>query len=541
MKKIFIFIALLMIIGRAMFAQVGINADNSAPDNSAMLDVKSTNRGLLIPRISSASRNIIPSPATGLLIYNTTTDRVEYYNGSYWYQLETTFISATYGALSNPGCVSINVSPNVLPENSAMLDVNNPTRGILIPRTTPNLITSPSTGLMIYNTSTNQVNYYNGNQWNALCAISTGITGATGSQVSVGVAIKTDNSNPHQSAILDVSATNKGVLIPRLTNEQRGVLLPATGLVIYNISTFSIEFYDGLAWYQLIPNLLVSPSEGTHVPTATQIIWNWSTVTGATGYKWNTTNDYASATDMVSATTKSETGLTCSTPYTRYVWAYNACGNSTSTTLTQSTSACFTCGSSIAVSHLAGAVAPVTKTVTYGTGTNIPGVTSKCWITSNLGADHQANAKDDATEPSAGWYWQFNRKQGYQYTTSRTPASTWNATNDNLSATWEAAKDPCNIELGTGWRIPTNTEWINVNGGWTNWNGPWNSALKLHAAGYLGYSDGLLGNRGSVGGYWSSVQYDATNGLSLVFSSGSSALSYYSKAYGFSLRCLKDN
>jgi hypothetical protein len=62
----------------------------------------------------------------------------------------------------------------------------------------------------------------------------------------------------------------------------------------------------------------------------------------------------------------------------------------------------FICGSSLTISHVAGAVAPVNKTVTYGTVTNIPGETSKCWITSNLGADHQATAVSDATEPSAG-------------------------------------------------------------------------------------------------------------------------------------------
>ncbi len=74
-----------------------------------------------------------------------------------------------------------------------------------------------------------------------------------------------------------------------------------------------------------------------------------------------------------------------------------------------------TCGSSLTINHVAGVVAPVTKTVTYGTVTNIPGETSKCWITSNLGADHQATAINDATEASAGWYWQFNRKQGYKH------------------------------------------------------------------------------------------------------------------------------
>ncbi|MEI6750689.1 MAG: hypothetical protein WCM93_16150, partial [Bacteroidota bacterium] len=254
-KSFFLLTWMLLIISSVVYGQVAVNSDGSAPDNSTMLDVKATNRGLLIPRISTTARDQIPAPATGLLIYNTTTNQFNYYNGSYWYQIETTFISSTIGSLITGGGVSINTLPNVTPENSAMLDINNPTRGILIPRTSPNLIALPATGLIIYNTDTNLLSYYNGTQWITLCAITTGITGASGIQPSIGVAIKTDNSGPHHSAMLDVAATDKGILIPRLTNALREAILPVTGLVIYNTSANNIEFYNGSAWYQLNKNL----------------------------------------------------------------------------------------------------------------------------------------------------------------------------------------------------------------------------------------------------------------------------------------------
>ena len=202
----------------------------------------------------------------------------------------------------------------------------------------------------------------------------------------------------------------------------------------------------------------------------------------------------------------------------------------------------WSCGSSITINHVTGTVAPVTKTVTYGTVTNIPGETSKCWITSNLGADHQATAVDDATEASAGWYWQFNRKQGYKHDgTTRTPNSTWITTiSENFD--WQAANDPCTIELGSAWRIPTNTEWINVDasGNWTNWNGPFGSMLKLHAAGILGTSDGSLDLRGSDGYYWSSTQANATGSWNQYFNiNGSSVMNNTSKMSGFSVRCIQ--
>jgi hypothetical protein len=203
----------------------------------------------------------------------------------------------------------------------------------------------------------------------------------------------------------------------------------------------------------------------------------------------------------------------------------------------------FTCGSSITINHVAGAVAPVSKTVTYGTVSNIPGETLKCWTTSNLGADHQATAVDDATEASAGWYWQFNRKQGYKHDgTTRTPNTTW-ITSINEILDWQPANDPCTIELGSDWRIPTSTEWTNVDdgGNWTTWTGPWNSGLKMHAAGILNDGNGALNSRGSSGLYSSSIQGDNTNCWSLYFSAIASNMANYPKANGYSLRCVKDN
>ena len=51
-------------------AQVGINTDGSDPDASAILDIKSTDKGLLIPRMTTTQRNDINAPRTGLMIYH---------------------------------------------------------------------------------------------------------------------------------------------------------------------------------------------------------------------------------------------------------------------------------------------------------------------------------------------------------------------------------------------------------------------------------------------------------------------------------------
>jgi len=65
-------------------AQVAINEDASDPDNSAMLDIKSTHMGLLIPRMNFSQMYNIERPATGLLIFNTSANVFYYYDGKEW-------------------------------------------------------------------------------------------------------------------------------------------------------------------------------------------------------------------------------------------------------------------------------------------------------------------------------------------------------------------------------------------------------------------------------------------------------------------------
>jgi len=203
----------------------------------------------------------------------------------------------------------------------------------------------------------------------------------------------------------------------------------------------------------------------------------------------------------------------------------------------------FTCGDILTINHVAGDVAPETKTVNYGTvSTTLGGTGDKCWITRNLGADNQASSATDTTNASAGWYWQFNRKQGFKHDgTTRTPSTAWISSIDETSD-WTAAQDPCTIELGAGWRIPTKTEWENadITEGWANYNDTYASVLKLHAAGWLYNGDGSLWYRGSSGFFWSSTQYISTDGWELYFDGFSSFVGYSIKANGFNLRCLRD-
>ena len=78
-----ILIALQVLSCFVLQAQTGIGTPS--PDPSSVLELKSTTRGFLPPRLTTAQRNAIVSPATGMMIYNNDKNCLEWYNGSVWY------------------------------------------------------------------------------------------------------------------------------------------------------------------------------------------------------------------------------------------------------------------------------------------------------------------------------------------------------------------------------------------------------------------------------------------------------------------------
>ncbi len=67
-------------------AQVAINTTGAPPDASAVLDISSDSKGVLIPRMLEVERNAINTPAQGLLVYQTdNTQGFYYYDGTNWH------------------------------------------------------------------------------------------------------------------------------------------------------------------------------------------------------------------------------------------------------------------------------------------------------------------------------------------------------------------------------------------------------------------------------------------------------------------------
>ena len=89
MKKFYSILAIILLgIQINVFAQddggVSIGKGNSDADPSAILELVSGSKGLLVPRLSQAQREGISSPATGLLVYDTDKSSFYYWSGVKW-------------------------------------------------------------------------------------------------------------------------------------------------------------------------------------------------------------------------------------------------------------------------------------------------------------------------------------------------------------------------------------------------------------------------------------------------------------------------
>lgn len=85
MKKLLI-VTVIFVFNLPLFAQQGvaISSTGNTPNATAMLDVQSTNKGFLLPRMTTAQRTAIVNPANGLLVYDTDRGMIYQRDGSFW-------------------------------------------------------------------------------------------------------------------------------------------------------------------------------------------------------------------------------------------------------------------------------------------------------------------------------------------------------------------------------------------------------------------------------------------------------------------------
>jgi hypothetical protein len=179
------------------------------------------------------------------------------------------------------------------------------------------------------------------------------------------------------------------------------------------------------------------------------------------------------------------------------------------------------------------------------------------WMDRNLGATRVATSMTDAE--AYGDLYQWGRlADGHEKRTSLTtttlsttdtpghgsfihvnifPYDWRDSQKDTLWQGVTGINNPC----PSGFRLPTEAEWEIERASWSSSNsaGAYGSPLKLVPAGMRFFSDGFLAAVGIQGNYWSST-VSGSDSRRLFFNSGSASMSDIYRAFGFSVRCLKD-
>jgi len=183
--------------------------------------------------------------------------------------------------------------------------------------------------------------------------------------------------------------------------------------------------------------------------------------------------------------------------------------------------------------------------------------TGRIWMDRNLGATQVATSSTDANSYGDLYQW-GRRSDSHQCRTSptttvlsstdqpshgdfvlayNTPFDWRSPQNNNLWQGLNGFNNPC----PSGYRLPTEAE-LNIerlSWGSNNAAGAFASPLKLPVAGLRVCNNGSLVAGGILGRYWSSTVSSADSRF-LFLDSNSAVMSYDNRAYGFSVRCIKD-
>lgn len=443
---------------------------------------------------NAASVTLSPIP-TGAVIYDKSKSQLQLYTGSAWVSL----CSANIPSTSN-----VSASFRIV-------------KGIPVLSVT-NLSTTATAGAT-YLKTTGGIYVGDGSAWNAL-----------GTYMN-----KTNVTTTNPARMGAVAGAGSAIVIPVLSTAPTAT---AAGAAYFDATTANLKVYSGTAWLTVGCNLPIASSvnvsgtlktnntvTGTYtytqadgLPEGTSI-FRWysannssgggkATIGGATSKTYSIASGYAEKYIAFGVAPVTNTGLTGAEVLSTWKFVQWQCGD----VLTRT--------------HTAGAVAPQTVTISYGTVY----LAGTCWITRNLGATQQAAYNGDQSSASAGWYWQFGNAKGY----TGPPVSPWPTA---TSSSWSV--DPCNSLLGSSWHVPSKAEWESllyaqsITSGTSLWNN-----LKIHrGAGSMLSGTGAIDWR-NTGRLWSSTNNGTSYAYRLYwYDSALDSTDDEWKAYGLNLRC----
>ena len=127
--KIHTIAALLTGFAYLSFGQgIGINQNSAPADESAILDVSSTTKGMLVPRMTTTQREAITDPATGLIVYDNTLNAFWYYEGAEWKNIAPTALRTTSAGTiligEGTGAAAVDVGHTIAIGNNALSSIS---------------------------------------------------------------------------------------------------------------------------------------------------------------------------------------------------------------------------------------------------------------------------------------------------------------------------------------------------------------------------------------------------------------------------------
>ena len=494
-KLIILFI--LGLFTEGAFAQLKVGNNSTSINASAALEIESTDKGFLLPRMTTAQRNAISSPAEGLKIYNTESKCEEYFNGTGWINSCTGSISPSGGGNASSGGTAVVSSWTSTVGCSVGAGTNNSPAGVIrggVNETMVQGVAAPATATitLVANVTTAGTYTIFTNTINGVTFSAAGTFGATGNQTVT--------------------------LTPSGTPTLAGNYMWATNL------TPSINVYGSV----ITTSAPLGSSYTAHFNGIISGVHNGGTEANAS----QTTGE------LFSSNT--------------------------------------TCQSKPISAQGCGGVSSVTAS--SGRVHNTVSINGQCWLQTNLITapsvyNNYTTTSWTATSPGDQGYW------GYYHDVTPNGTAGWKSTepaaNEGRLYQWCGAMDATISERSrgicpAGWHVPSDCEWMYLEHGQgmsiaqQTTNGAWRAdgadnqgtpGYKLrssgtgqtNASGFFGLLAGTRGtsgtffNRTSNGNWWSSSATGADASVRSLFTGFRGVYrASSSKAYGFSVRCLKD-
>ena len=542
-------------VQKAQTLQVG-NTSTNTQSASAALQIDSTTRGLLPPRMTQAQRNAIASPAAGLMVWCTdcgSAGELQVNNGTTWTNMVGGTASSTVpGAPTSPVGTAGNTQVSVAFTAPAS------TGGSAI---TGYTVTSSPGGLTSTGVSSPIVvtGLTNGTAYTFTVVATNAAGNSSVSTASAAVTPRTvpgaptspvaTAGNVQASVAFNAPASNGGSAITGYTVTSSPGGFTATGasspLVVTGLTNGTSYTFTVVATnvagnsVASSASAAVTPFTVPGAPTSpvatagnakANVAFNAPASTGGsaiTGY--TVTSSPGGFTSTGASSPIVVTGLTNNTAYTFTVVATNAAGNSSGA---------------------------VSAAVTIACGAFVASGVYKIFSCHNLGATTSFNPDVPVIEIHGNFYQWGRNTVVANASTAAGAIGGWNTTGAANGA-WDDASKTANDPCPAGFRVPTNAQWLSVaanntvsrtgafvEGTYTSavHFGPNTSfkTLTLPVCGYRVNTNGQLANRGASGAYWTTTIAGSNPWYFNINSGTTQSFDFSSRNTGNSVRCVSE-